>query len=465
MRRRAIMILIVACLLAACDPLGPVATPTPTTPPPTPTEIPAPPTATEEPTETSEPVATATSPAAVATVPPGATATVTSAEAERELLEIENDTSDLRGLKPKQDVPEHFAPPQELSAELSKEIDDEYKPDEARRDAMELWLLRLLSDPTIDLIKLQKDLLGEQVLGFYDPKKDELFVRSGSATLSSEARMTLAHEFTHSLQDQYYDLEKLRPKEIENDRGTAVLSVVEGDASVTGILYAQGSMTESEFQAMLDESGKASTDVLDKAPRYIREGLLFPYDAGSKFVIDLLKPGTRPGAIDYSAVDAALADPPRSTEQIMHPQKYTDKPRDEPLEVAVPPLTDTLGAGWTMTDNDTLGEFDFGVLLKENGVEDSQADEAAAGWGGARYGFYQKGESAVILTVTRWDTDTDATEFNAAMQQSFGSMQKSGTLWSDGKRYFGLKRSGDGVTFAGGTDRAAVESALGSVKP
>src|SRR5690242_6928546 len=136
----------------------------------------------------------------------------------------------MRGLKPKTDVKEQFVPQSQMQANLTQELKQDYTPEEAKRDATTLWLLRLLKDPGIDLLKLQTDLLGEQVLGYYDHKKKELFVRSDEAQLSPLARETLAHEYTHSLQDQYYDLGKLRPDHMENDRGTAVLSLIEGDA-------------------------------------------------------------------------------------------------------------------------------------------------------------------------------------------------------------------------------------------
>ena len=324
----------------------------------------------------------------------------------------------MRGLKPKKDVPETFLPQDKLRENLTEEVNTEYKPDEAKRDAVELWLLRLLDDPSIDLRKLQTDLLGEQVLGYYDQKKKDLFVRSDEPSLSPLARETLVHEFTHSLQDQYYDLEKLRPEKIAGDLGAAILALVEGDATVSGLLYAQQYMSQSDFQALLDESKNSPSKVLDAAPQYIRDSLEFPYDQGPRFVLALVKPDAGQGNVSFKSVDDALADPPKSTEQIIHPEKYMDKQnRDEPVTVTLPPLTDTLGTGWTQTDTDTLGEFDLQEMLKINNVDESQATDAAAGWGGAQYALYQKGDSALVQTIIDWDTSTDAAEFESAMRQ------------------------------------------------
>ncbi len=373
------------------------------------------------------------------------------------MTEIESDTVKIRGLTPKADVAEQFITDAQMRSNLTEQVKEDYSRDEAKRDSTTLWLLRLMDSPTIDLYQLQIDLLGEQVLGYYDQKKKDLFVRSDQSQLSPLARETLAHEFTHSLQDQYYNLSKLRPDKIENDKGNAVLTLVEGDAVVTQIAYAQKYMSAQDLQKLLDESNNISQPVLDSAPRYIRDSLIFPYEQGPTFIQALAK--AQPGS--YKGVNDALADPPQSTEQVLHPEKYLNKPRDEPVSVSLQPLTDTLGAGWTFRNSDTMGEFDLKEMLQVNGVDDAKAWE---GWGGGSYAFYQNGDNALVFLQTRWDTVKDATEFGDAVQQSLDSLNKNSGLWSDSKRAFGLKRFGDAVTFVGGTDRTAVLHTLAAVK-
>src|SRR2546429_9259468 len=98
------------------------------------------------------------------------------------------------------------------------------------------------------------------------------------------------------------------------------------------------------------------------------------------FITDLLR--EPPGSL--RGIDAAFKDPPQSTEQILHPEKNLDTPRDLPKPITLTPLTSTLGTGWTQRDSDTMGEFDLGVMLRANGVGTQTADPAAAGWGGGR---------------------------------------------------------------------------------
>ncbi|HUS15518.1 MAG TPA: hypothetical protein VM536_10945 [Chloroflexia bacterium] len=475
MYRRTMTFLLALGLLAGCGPFGPAeptATPPATVAPTSgPTSAPAPSATLEVAATATEPVASATKTAPVAADATGTAPTAGSGTAspgaavpegtvlpatQKQLATIESQTTSLRGLRPKTDVPEHFVSSDQIEANLADEIADEYSHEEARQDALDLWLLRLIDDRTVDLYQLQIDLLGEQVLGYYDPKKDELFVRNDQQPMGLEAQETLAHEFVHSLQDEYYDLEKLRPEDAHNsDRDTALTSLIEGDATLAGILWAQKYMSAKDFQTLVSQSSNADTTVLDKAPAYIRESLIFPYDQGGNFVVELYKRG------GFSAIDKAFAAPPQSSEQILHPEKYLATPQDPPVDVSLPPLTSTLGTGWKQSSSDTVGEFDLGVLLRTNGVDDPAA---AAGWGGARYAAYEGNGAAVLILGTRWDTPQDAVEFESAMTKTFAQAEESDGVWSIGGRFFAMQRAGDAVTVVSGTDRDAVTRALGAVK-
>jgi hypothetical protein len=411
---------------------------------------------TAPPTAAPSPTAEATAaPSPLSTAQPDASAP---GDTQKQIEQIENDTASVRGLQSKADIPERFLSPEQLRVNLKKQIDTDYSREEGQRDALELWLLRLIDDRNVDFYQLQLDLLSEQVLGYYDPKTDEFFVLGDQAKLTPLARETISHEFVHSLQDQYYDLEKLRPDNLnDDDRGRAITALIEGDATVTGLQYAQQYMSPTELATLLRESGAASTETLDRAPAYLRESLIFPYQAGAQFVVALARSG------GYTAIDRALADPPQSSEQIMHPEKYLGGTRDEPLPIALAALSDTLGTDWTFSDSDTLGEFDLGILLRENGSQ--QADQAASGWGGARYALYQHGEAALLVLGTRWDSASEASEFAGALEQSLAKADRAGALWSDGERFFGFATREDQVIYVASTEQAAAERALAAAAP
>lgn len=142
---------------------------------------------------------------------------------------------------------------------------------------------------------------------------------------------------------------------------------------------------------------------------------MFPYSVGTQFANVLFQAG------GWKAVDQAYANPPVSSEQIMHPERY---PADAPIAVTLPDLLPVLGEGWELLDQDTLGEWHT-LLLLTSGV-DPQARQvvesampAAAGWGGDIYQVYFNPTSGQVVLVlkTQWDASADAKEFYQALSK------------------------------------------------
>ncbi len=457
-----IAICLVCLLLAACDVRGLPVSPTPEVTNLTATSVPevitTPTEASQQATagtERATTIPTRTVQTGTAVIP---TVSAGSADEPEQISAVEAAVEEVRGLKPKEDVVETFITRDQLRTNLIRDIEKDYPKEEAERDAVLYWLMRLSKDRTLDLHQLFIDLYTENIAGYYDSTENKLFVLGDQKELSPQARETLAHEFVHSLQDQHYDLDKLLPEDSpDDDRSTAIRSLVEGDATLAGYMYAYKHFTKEEFQAMLEESSNNPSTVIDTVPTYIRDSLLFPYDSGASFVSKLIEEG------GFDRVNRALEDPPISTEQVLHPEKYLQTPRDVPLPVTIPPLTSTLGSGWTFKHSSTLGEFDFAEILKENGA--GAPADAADGWGGGEYDLYQNGNSALLFIDSRWDTASEANEFYNAMQETFQAAKSEGDkLWSDGGRYFGLKYSGDRVTLIASTDRKALDNALAAVR-
>ncbi|MBM3121584.1 MAG: hypothetical protein FJZ97_05285 [Chloroflexi bacterium] len=153
----------------------------------------------------------------------------------------------------------------------------------------------------------------------------------------------------------------------------------------------------------------------------------FPAEAGLAFV------RTRYLAGGWAAVDAAHADPPLSSEQILHPERY---PKDAPRSPDLDDLSPALGDGWTTTDSGVLGEWRTLLALRAY-LEPDEAEKAAAGWGGDRYAILAGPASgaAAWLLLTRWDTVRDAHEFFGAFRTygegRFGVPRRTSTalLW------------------------------------
>jgi hypothetical protein len=411
--------------------------------------------ATATPEDEPEPTATNAEPAATPTAEDddGTPTPLTgNSEVEAEIDEIEADIVDIRGLELKQDVPAAIITRDELRDDLAAQLEEDYSPEEAERDARVLWLLRLIEDPDLDLYAFQLDLLSEQVVGYYDPEEDRLVLVSDADGLSGLAELTMSHELTHALQDQYYDLESLRPEESDNlDRDAAVTALIEGDAEYASTRYIEY-MEPDELLDLMTEAATLSSDVLDNAPPYLRESLIFPYQQGMAFVEALISEG------EYAAVDEVYADLPASTEQILHPEKYIDE-RDDPRQVELPDVSGALGAGWSEEYVNTIGEFDVQIMLRENGA--TAWDDAAEGWDGSTFALYGSGDQSLLVLGTVWDSATDAGEFVDALRETVSG---SGDIFDAGQgRSLGLKEVDGTVYVVTGTDRAAVEAALGAL--
>src|SRR5262249_53334103 len=119
----------------------------------------------------------------------------------------------------------------------------------------------------------------------------------------------------------------------------------------------------------------------------------------------------------------AFEHPPRSSEQVLHPEKYWDSAqRDEPRRVELE--LSKLPPDWKLLGEDTLGEL-YPALVpapfdqrKAVGAKDpvpvlsiGYTNKAAEGWGGDRGVLLGKGDAGVLWLVTAWDTPKDAGEF------------------------------------------------------
>jgi hypothetical protein len=317
------------------------------------------------------------------------------------LQRIEQQVQQLRGLNAKSQVPLRFLDQQGLSKYLAQNFDRDYLPNERESDQKLLSTLGVLNQGD-NVVQILLDLLTEQVIGTYSADDKVMYVVGGASSFGPDEQVTFAHEFTHSLQDQYYDLNKLLPKHGDNDdRSEAIQALVEGDAVLIQRLWAQSALSPAEL-GQLGQSGSDSSSKLFQAPNFIREQLLFPYGDGFNFVRQMYQAG------GTGAVDEVFRNPPDSTEQILHPDKY--RAHEKPVPVAVPDLSGSLGQGWRQINQNTLGEMALRLMLEEY-TDANRASRAAAGWGGDRWALLEKDGRQALVLATTWDTPNDAREF------------------------------------------------------
>jgi len=289
-----------------------------------------------------------------------------------------------------------------------------------------------------DLAKAYTDLQTEQVLGFYDPRTKKLYliIDQDPNKVSPLVKYTAEHELTHALQDQNYDIQKLRPirepnaTEGNDDQDYALTALLEGDAVNSQTVWIQaGNLSRQELSQMITEVQSFNQDKLNNAPLILKDTLSFPYAEGSSFVQNIYKKG------GWDAVNKMFSDyTPRSTAQILHPEKY--EKRIDPVKVELPSLVDTLGQGWKSLDINTMGELQSRIWL--NGVlSTEEAKKAVSGWSGDRYQVLSDAQDNYgYAWRSQWDSEGDASNFFKA---SLSSVTRLYGLSGDGGT--GLKRN------------------------
>ncbi|MGZ3585682.1 MAG: hypothetical protein ACXVAE_07615 [Candidatus Limnocylindrales bacterium] len=339
--------------------------------------------------------------------------------------QVEREVPPLRGLQPTAAVPERILSAQQLVAELEQRFREENP--HALLVAQGAFLARLgLLPAGTDLEALQLQLDGSQVIGFYDDKTKTLNVVQRGGTFGPLERSTVAHEYTHALQDQHFGLARLGTDDLSNgDRAGARLALAEGDATLVMQDWTLRLSAADQLQLLQQSSDPKQLALLASMPPYLVQQLLFPYQRGLAFVTALQAQG------GWAAVDAAYARPPDSSSQILHPELYAAKVEPVTVDVGAPSLVAALdraaGSGWTASYQDTIGEFSLGQWLQRGAGADGAA--SVVGWRGDRAVYLEgPGGHWYLVIRTTFDTGDAAARFHAAAEASVRGLAASSAV-------------------------------------
>lgn len=276
-------------------------------------------------------------------------------------------------------------------------------------------LLGMIPD-TLNLKKLETDLLVEQIVGYYDPKTKVLYVVDGADPTTAQTVVT--HELVHALQDQYVNLDSVQTALGDDDRTLASQAVFEGEAVYEQIaaMLPPGNVAVAlpgGWDRVRDEirNNQSSMPVFSSAPLVIQETALFPYLSGAQF-IRTYKERTH-GGVPYTDV----RNMPATTEQILHIYSYFGTPdapgkRDDPTPISI-----ALPSGLHGSFENDLGEFGTRLFLYQQLNSQDDAVRGAAGWDGDRYTIWQTPQGPAIAWASVWDTPGDAADFYSLMQR------------------------------------------------
>lgn len=270
-----------------------------------------------------------------------------------------------------------------------------------------LYKMLGLLPPDADLMTMLNDLYSEQVGGFYDGRTREIVVPTREEGLSILQQGTLVHELVHALTDQHFEFDPIRQALSDEERWdevTAYRALIEGDATLAEIKWVQR-LPQRDLGRFIAESLAVDTTVINAMPGFVRESLLFPYEAGLGFVQYLHNRG------GWEAVNDAyrtMPDMPGSTEQIFTPGDFG---RDLPVELT---RVEINLPGYELVTSSTWGELGLRLMLHQV-LGETRALAAADGWGGDYYHQWFDGTNAALVLVYVGDTAADLEDLRVAL--------------------------------------------------
>ena len=343
------------------------------------------------------------------------------------------------GLPIKHEVKRQLASREQVVAYLERNMDEDKEAKRLQRSELVLKKFGLLPRD-FDLRSFLLTLLREQVAGYYDEKTKTVNLLDWLG--ADEQRPVLAHELTHALQDQSFDLrewmkegdtdidEKENPTaaDIEADEAdTAREAVVEGQAMVTLMDYmlapvGRSLATSPELAEAMENSmllGAADLPEFKSAPIFLQETLTFPYRYGMDFIVQLMQNGGKERA--FSAV---FAHPPENSRQVMEPKTYLSSEQVEAMRL---PDFKADFKNYDRFDIGAIGEFDVAVLVEQYaGMEASR--KIYPQWrGGYYYAVRPKDDTAAplgVLYLSRWADAASAGKFAAIYSGSLAGRYK-----------------------------------------
>jgi hypothetical protein len=322
----------------------------------------------------------------------------------RELFEqidgIARELESISGLTLKHKVPSDYITRDRVNAFLKQRIKEVASPEEIRAEELALKKFGLVP-PDFDLARSTVDLLTEQAAAFYDYNRKKLFVTESST--SPETQMpVLVHELAHALADQHFNLAKYIRQGRKNDDGAAArLAVMEGQASWLMAEYVarktgQSLATSPGLLAMMSRMDTAAGQypVFDTAPLYLRLTLIFPYTKGMLFQHAVVQKHGKGGFAEV------FRQAPRSTQQILHPEKYAERLLPSRPALPQPPKL----KGYKQLVGGSLGELDHAVLLEQYSGR-QLAESLAPHWRGSQFVLLEnrKENRTVLLYSVEWD--------------------------------------------------------------
>lgn len=357
--------------------------------------------------------------------------------------EVLHDMSEITGWKLKAPLKKSIRSRDEIRAYILAQMDDEKDAKERYASARSAEAFGLLPKG-FNLDAFLVDLLTEQIAGLYDPKAHEFYIADWIAP--DEQRMVMAHELTHALMDQKFQIEAwARAARPNDDAELAREAVLEGSAMAAMLDYTlRDKGIKLRDLPDIDPSplvgDLADTPELKRAPPFIKDSLMFPYFSGLTFSMAVLR------ADGWNGFVGVFAKPPANTQQIMHPNLYREGKTAALIKVDLPDAVP--GSDWVKLEENTMGEFGWKEVAKQF-MDDGRAKQLIAEWDGDDYATYEQNGSKrlMLFTRTRFTTEEAASQMFAEYSEALGKKYSQRRNVSRQEEFLSFDSSDGGVFF------------------
>ena len=339
----------------------------------------------------------------------------------KELLDRADDilleVSKITGLPIKAPLKKQVVSRKEVERYVVENLHAENTPQEIRAQEAALQAFGLVPRD-FDLGKFLVTFYSEQAAGFYDPRHKTMFIADWVA--EEMQTLVLAHELTHALQDQNFDLDKfLKAVKDDDDAANARQAIAEGHATAAMVqrmvqpvpLVSLPSL--EPIMAEVIQQQMQEFPVFSKSPYFFRLQALFPYSEGVGFVEHALHQG------GWEKLKNLFSNPPTSTREIYHPAVYSTGETQTKTKLPHPPPLAGVSALRLLTEN-TLGELGYRALVGQL-ISDDEAKSVGNNWRGDRYILYERSREAsaqarnasqyILIGRARWSSGEAAMAF------------------------------------------------------
>jgi hypothetical protein len=251
----------------------------------------------------------------------------------------------------------------------------------------------------IDLLSKVNEVQDSGTLAFYSPKDRKVRVRGTDMTV--DLKVTLVHELTHALQDQYFDLGRM--DKMPEGQASAYRALAEGDAVRIEDKYVD-SLSKDDKKAY-DDAHNAEVDQsqsnLNDVPGFLQATFATPYFVGPPLAALLAERGT-------TVLDKAFKNPPVATAETFDYRAFlsNDATVDVP-KPSIPPGANELNSG-------EFGADSWFLMLSER-IDSVQALDAVDGWAGDDFVQYKQGDSTCVSAVYQGHSEAEGTQMLTAL--------------------------------------------------